>query len=71
MPRSEARSPRDPGPSLPGLEHRSVRLVHGEIHYVEAGTGAPLPLMHGGHGSWARWVANIARVAGRHRAIAR
>jgi 2-hydroxy-6-oxonona-2,4-dienedioate hydrolase len=55
---------------LPGVRHAKVRLADGEIHYVEAGSGPPLVLIHGGHGSWTHWVANIEPLARRRHVIA-
>lgn len=35
----------------------------------EFGAGAPLVLLHGGHGSWLHWVANIDALAASHRVL--
>jgi 2-hydroxy-6-oxonona-2,4-dienedioate hydrolase len=42
------------------------------VHYVEAGVAdaAPLLLIHGGHGCWAHWIANIDALARQLRVIA-
>lgn len=29
------------------------------MHYVEAGSGDALLLVHGGHGSWTHWIAIV------------
>jgi pimeloyl-ACP methyl ester carboxylesterase len=44
----------------------------GELYYVEAGVtaAAPLLLIHGGHGSWVHWIANIDGLARKLRVIA-
>lgn len=45
---------------LPSVHHRELELTGGRLHFVEAGAkGEPLILVHGGHGSWTHWVANI------------
>lgn len=67
---AEARQQRDAGSAIAGLKHGIAELPGGKIHYVEAGTGSPLVLVHGGHGSWTHWLANIAALARSHRVIA-
>jgi len=54
----------------PGARHAEVSLAEGTIHCVEAGDGPALILIHGGHGSWTHWVANIEPLARRRRVIA-
>lgn len=54
----------------PAVQHRSFSSPHGAVHYVEAGAGDPLLLIHGGHGSWAHWIANIAVLAQHRRVLA-
>jgi pimeloyl-ACP methyl ester carboxylesterase len=44
---------------FPPVEHHEVETASGSIHYVEAGSGVPLLLVHGGHGGWVHWLANI------------
>lgn len=53
-----------------GAVHRDLALPEGRLHYVEAGSGLPLVLLHGGHGSWTHWVANIAPLARSFRVLA-
>jgi pimeloyl-ACP methyl ester carboxylesterase len=40
-----------------------------KIHYLEAGSGDPLILLHGTGGEGARWMPNIKALAPRHRVI--
>ncbi|MCC6532067.1 MAG: alpha/beta fold hydrolase [Burkholderiales bacterium] len=56
--------------ALPAVHHGQAALGDGTLHFVEAGAGEPLLLVHGGHGSWTHWVANIAPLARRRRVIA-
>ena len=42
----------------------------GPLHYLRAGNGAPLVLIHGGFGSWRHWEANIGPLAARHTVFA-
>jgi 2-hydroxy-6-oxonona-2,4-dienedioate hydrolase len=60
---------KDPALAL-GAVHRELALPEGRLHYVEAGTGMPLVLLHGGHGSWTHWAANIAPLARSFRVLA-
>ncbi|MHC0504759.1 alpha/beta fold hydrolase [Achromobacter aegrifaciens] len=39
---------------------------HGKIAWREFGSGAPLVLLHGGHGSWLHWVRNIEALSQDH-----
>lgn len=55
---------------LPAVRHADLALPQGQLHYVEAGSGDPLLLVHGGHGSWTHWVANIEPLAAKRRVIA-
>lgn len=55
---------------LPAVKHGEVELPQGRLHYVEAGDGEALLLVHGGHGSWTHWVANIGPLARTRRVIA-
>lgn len=70
MRRPEARFQHDAGALIPGLRHRMLALRDGELHCVEAGRGDPLLLIHGGHGSWTHWSANIEALARAHRVVA-
>ncbi|MFL9926343.1 alpha/beta fold hydrolase [Herbaspirillum lusitanum] len=47
----------------PMVQHQYLRLAAGELHFAEAGNGRPLVLLHGGHGSWVHWIANIDALA--------
>jgi 2-hydroxy-6-oxonona-2,4-dienedioate hydrolase len=58
------------GLELPAVRHRELQTSQGVIHYVEAGEGDPLLLIHGGHGSWAHWIANIGPLAQHRRVLA-
>lgn len=55
---------------FPPVTHQEVETASGSIHYVTAGTGDPLLLVHGGHGGWVHWLANIEVLSRRHRVIA-
>lgn len=55
---------------LPQISHHVLEVAEGPIHYVEAGQGKPLLLLHGGHGGWIHWMANIAALACHRRVIA-
>ena len=50
--------------------HREVLTPRGRMHFVEAGKGKPLVLLHGGHGGWVHWIDNIHALAGARRVIA-
>ncbi len=50
--------------------HREVLTPRGRMHFVEAGKGKPLLLLHGGHGGWVHWIDNIHALAGARRVIA-
>lgn len=54
----------------PSVQHQTLDLPHGRLHYVEAGRGDPLILVHGGHGSWTHWIANIGPLSATRRVIA-
>lgn len=55
---------------IPRVEARTVDVPGGTLHFVEAGSGDPLILLHGGHGSWTHWVANIDALASTRRVLA-
>ncbi len=52
------------------LMHGLAETSLGPLHYVRAGHGTPLVLLHGGFGSWRHWEANIAALAERHTVFA-
>lgn len=52
----------------PAVRHHELQTPQGPIHYVEAGSGDPVLLIHGGHGAWVHWIANIDALA-RHRRV--
>lgn len=52
------------------FQHHEVRTPRGRMHFVEAGQGKPLVLLHGGHGGWVHWIANIRALSAQHRVIA-
>jgi pimeloyl-ACP methyl ester carboxylesterase len=57
--------------TIPGVDHRRVRLNGTELHYVAAGTaGSPVLLVHGFPETW--WVFHklIPRLSERHRVFA-
>lgn len=68
--RFESRFQHEAGAHIAALKHGTVALARGELHYVEAGNGAPVLLIHGGHGSWTHWIANIEAMARSRRVIA-
>jgi pimeloyl-ACP methyl ester carboxylesterase len=49
-----------------GLRDGFVETSLGKVHYVSAGMGSPLFLIHGGHGGWTHWHANLLPLAQRH-----
>jgi len=55
---------------MPDVRHGDLSLPGGRLHYVEAGEGPALVLVHGGHGSWTHWIANIGALATRLRVLA-
>lgn len=54
------------------LEARAKLLVdaQGTISYLDLGHGKPLVLVHGGHGGWYHWMANVEAIAQTRRVIA-
>ena len=56
--------------SLPSVAHGCAAVQGGEIHFAHAGQGPALILMHGGHGSWTHWIANVEALSEKHRIIA-
>jgi 2-hydroxy-6-oxonona-2,4-dienedioate hydrolase len=53
-----------------GLHEGTVDTSLGKLHYVSAGNGTPLVLIHGGFGSWLHWRDNIAPLAQHHTVFA-
>lgn len=56
--------------SVPGFEHRQAQNGAVDIHYVVAGAGDPVVLLHGFPETWFAWRELIPRIAGTHRVIA-
>lgn len=63
----------DTPPLVSDLEARAkfhrVKTRMGTVAWREFGSGPPLVLLHGGHGSWLHWVKNIEALAVRHRVL--
>jgi len=53
-----------------GLKEGLADTSLGPLHYVRAGSGTPLVLIHGGFGNWKHWHANIGPLAQRHTVFA-
>jgi pimeloyl-ACP methyl ester carboxylesterase len=53
-----------------GADQGFVETPIGKVHYVSAGSGPPLFLLHGGHGSWVHWHVNLMPLANRHTVFA-
>ncbi|MBV8615537.1 MAG: alpha/beta fold hydrolase, partial [Acetobacteraceae bacterium] len=52
------------------ISHRHADLGDVRLHYVTAGTGFPVVLLHGWPQSWYEWRHVIPRLAETHRVIA-
>jgi pimeloyl-ACP methyl ester carboxylesterase len=51
-------------------EHRSAPFCAGRsMHWRIFGSGEPLVLVHGGHGSWLHWIRNIEQLSRHHRLL--
>lgn len=50
-------------------KHHLIDHGDGVMCWHEFGTGRPLVLLHGGHGSWLHWTRNIAVLAASHRVL--
>lgn len=50
--------------------HRMVEHEGRVMRWREFGAGAPLVLLHGGHGSWMHWIRNIDALSASHRVLA-
>ncbi len=55
---------------LEGLREGFVPTRHGPMHHVSVGQGSALILVHGGHGGWQHWQANLLALARSHTVIA-
>lgn len=53
-----------------GVRHHRLKVNGIEMHYVEAGSGPPVVLLHGWPFTWFSWRKNIAALAKRYRVIA-
>ncbi|QNG19991.1 alpha/beta hydrolase [Rhodococcus triatomae] len=58
------------GPDTAAPRSGRVRIAGRQVHYVEAGTGRPVLLIHGMAGSWTHWARTIPFLARRHRVVA-
>ena len=52
------------------IEHHHTRLSGAALHYVTAGQGDPVVLVHGWPSTWYEWRHVIPLLAGRYRVIA-
>lgn len=59
-----------PFPPLAGVRHRFVELPGLRMHVAEAGTGAPLVLLHGFPEHWWGWRKVMPALAAHHRVVA-
>ena len=57
-------------PSPFSVEHHHARLGELSLHYVTAGTGEPVVLVHGWPSTWYEWRRVMPLLAGRYRVIA-
>lgn len=53
-----------------GLREEFIATSSGRMRYVTGGSGSPLFLIHGGHGCWVHWMANLAALSRHHRVYA-
>ena len=49
------------------IEHHHARLADVSLHYVTAGAGDPVVLLHGWPSTWYEWRHVMALLAPRHR----
>jgi pimeloyl-ACP methyl ester carboxylesterase len=56
--------------SVPGFEHKETRNGAVDIHYVVAGAGDPVVLLHGFPETWFGWRELIPLIAAKHRIVA-
>jgi pimeloyl-ACP methyl ester carboxylesterase len=54
---------------MPALEHHTAQVKDVRLHYVTAGAGDPVVLLHGWPQTWASWRAVIAPLAERYTVI--
>jgi 2-hydroxy-6-oxonona-2,4-dienedioate hydrolase len=52
------------------LRSRPLTSAFPKLHARAAGSGPPLVLLHGGHGSWTHWIRNVDALAAHFRVIA-
>src|SRR4051812_40132372 len=57
-------------PELEGVRHRFLDLPGLRMHVAEAGTGAPLLLLHGALQHWEAWRSVIPALAEQYRVLA-
>ena len=55
---------------IPGTEHHTARVNGIRLHFVTAGDGPPVLLLHGFPETWFAWRHQIPALAGRYRVIA-
>jgi pimeloyl-ACP methyl ester carboxylesterase len=56
--------------STPALEHHTAQVNGTRLHYVRAGQGRPVMLLHGWPQTWYEWRHVTARLAGDFTVIA-
>src|SRR4051812_31666342 len=52
------------------VKHHTTRVNHLKMHYVEAGSGPPVFLLHGFPETWYAWRKQIPTLTARYRVIA-
>ena len=68
---TDTRTPSVTAPALPdGMQDGFVSSRAGQIHFVHGGSGSPLVLIHGGHGCWVHWHANLNALSRQHTVFA-
>ena len=55
---------------IPGLKHATAHVNGIRMHYVEAGEGSPVILLHGFPETWFCWRHQIPALAQQYRVIA-
>jgi pimeloyl-ACP methyl ester carboxylesterase len=65
---------KNPSDIVAAIEARSTSFAtpcgHGHMVWRQWGSGQPVVLLHGGHGSWTHWISNIEALAAHYRVIA-